>query len=214
MKKLLSVMAIIAMLTGSLFAFSGCGNKDNGANGNETKADTTEVSYEYGKAKYTVAVPKKEDGSAKYEFVKEKPDGVKYLSTFYLATDTADFSIGSAGLVYNTSKTYKEKYGETKATFQGYLDYMEDPISTIPKENMEILEINGRKAVKRQIKSGSSGNYKYYGYNYMVEVDDIMPGSYVEITVSYKNSEGESEAKPLDSEAQDILNSLKIEANN
>ena len=214
MKKLLSVMAIIAMLTGSLFAFSGCGNKDNGANGNETKADTTEVSYEYGKAKYTVAVPKKEDGSAKYEFVKEKPDGVKYLSTFYLATDTADFSIGSAGLVYNTSKTYKEKYGETKATFQGYLDYMEDPISTIPKENMEILEINGRKVVKRQIKSGSSGNYKYYGYNYMVEVDDIMPGSYVEITVSYKNSEGESEAKALESEAQDILNSLKIEANN
>ena len=135
MKKLLSVMAIIAMLTGSLFAFSGCGNKDNGANGNETKTDTTEVSYEYGKAKYTVAVPKKEDGSAKYEFVKEKPDGVKYLSTFYLATDTADFSIGSAGLVYNTSKTYKEKYGETKATFQGYLDFMNDPISTIPKDS-------------------------------------------------------------------------------
>lgn len=214
MKKLLSVMAIIAMLTGSLFAFSGCGNKDNEKNGNGAKADTTEVSYAYGKAKYTVAVPKKEDGSAKYEFAKEKPDGVKYLSTFYLATDTADFSIGSAGLVYNTSKTYKEKYGETKATFQGYLDFMEDPISTIPKENMKILEINGRKAVKRQIKSGSSGNYKYYGYNYMVEVDDIMPGSYVEIMVSYKNPDGESEAKPLDSEAQDILNSLKIEANN
>ena len=48
----------------------------------------------------------------------------------------------------------------------------------------------------------------------MVEVDDIMPGSYVEIMVTYNNPDGESEAKPLDSEAQDILNSLKIEANN
>ena len=91
MKKLLSVMAIIAMLVGSLFSFSGCGNKDNEKNG--AKVDTTEVSYAYGKAKYTVAVPKKEDGSAKYEFVKEKPDGVKYVSSFYLETDTAGFAI-------------------------------------------------------------------------------------------------------------------------
>jgi hypothetical protein len=188
MKKKSIILGII--LTAILLFLTGC-SEEIQLQTSGTKADTTEVSYEYGKAKYTVAVPKKEDGSAKYEFVKEKPDGVKYLSTFYLATDTADFSIGSAGLVYNTSKTYKEKYGETKATFQGYLDFMEDPISTIPKENMEILEINGRKAVKRQIKSGSSGNYKYYGYNYMVEVDDIMPGSYVEITVPYKNPEGE-----------------------
>ena len=49
-------------------------------------------------------------------------------------------------------KDYEAKYGKVKASFQGYLDYMNDPSSTIPKENTDVIEINGKKAVRRQSK--------------------------------------------------------------
>ena len=90
---------------------------------------------------------------------------------------------------------------------------MNDPSSTIPKNGTEVLEVNGRKAVKRESKEGSSGNYKYYGYYYMIEADDVMPGSYVELGVFYKGDEEHKSADPIDEETQAIINSYSLKLN-
>lgn len=209
MKKTLSILAILAILCASMFALTGCGSDNK-----EKKANTTDISYINGKGKITIAVPKKEDGTPKYEFTTEKPEKSKFRGTFYLETDNAVLVFSTSGLVYNTAKDYKEKFGDVKATFDGYLEWMDNPDSTIPKNNTEKLEINGRKAVKRPSREGSSGNYKYYGYSYMIAVDDVYPGSYLELKVGYKTDEEYTEAKPLNEETQSIIDSLVISQNN
>ena len=212
MKKLLSLISIIAILASSTFILSGCGDKKKE---DAKNANTTEISTEFFKGTLTMSVPKKDDGSAKYEFTKDKPEGTnKYANAnLYLETDKAIITIASKGLAYNTGKDYKAKYGDVKATFQGYLDFMNDPSSTIPKNGTEVLEVNGRKAVKRESKEGSSGNYKYYGYYYMIEADDVMPGSYVELGVFYKGDEEHKSADPIDEETQAIINSYSLKLN-
>jgi len=217
MKKIISLISIIAILATSIFIFSGCGNKEENKGGKEESKETNkvEISTEFFKGTLKLSVPKNEDGTPKYEFTKEKPaTATKFANgTYYLETDKAVITFASKGLVYNTSKDYKAKYGEVKATFQGYLDFMNDPSSTIPKDNTEVLEINGRKAVKRPSRQGSSGDYKYFGYYYMVEADEVVPGSYVEIGVFYKGEEEHKSADPIDDETQAILNSYSLKLN-
>ena len=205
MKKL-SIALVFTLIAAGLVA-TGCekGKKNNGV----------EISYTNGKGVFTVTVPKKEDGTPKYEFSKEKPEGFKKTGTFYLETENTVFTFATSGLVYNTSKDYKAKYGETKATFDGYLEFMDDTsISSRPKlSGMERFEINGRKALRYYNRTGGSGVYEYYGYNYLVAVDDIYPGSEANIVVYYKTTEKITEAKEFDQETLDIINSLKITAN-
>lgn len=216
MKKLLSVMAIIAMLAESLFAFSGCGKEENkdGNNGDAKAADTTQVSYTSGKLTYTVSVPKKDDDSAKYEFTKDKPEAAKNTGSFYLETDNVVMSFSSSGLVYTTSTYYKEKYGENKnPTFEGFMEWVNDPASKIMSKDYTEVEVNGRKAFRLDLKQGSSGNYKYTGYSYMIAADDVLPGSYISISVTFKGDEEITSQKDLDSETQAILDSLTVTAN-
>ena len=210
MKKILSIVLIIALLISGLFLLTGCGNEG----GNGKKVDGVEISKTLGKGTVTLSVPKKEDGTAKYEFTTEKPEGISTSSTFYLVTDTAMFGFSTSGLVYNTSKDYKAKYGETTATFDGYLAFMDDEsISSRPKlAGIERFEINGRKALRYYNRTGGSGKYEYYGYFYMVGVDDIYPGSHFNMTVNYKGDRP-TESKEFDQETLDIVNSLKITAN-
>lgn len=207
MKKILNVMAIIAVLTASLFALTGCGEKKG-------KADTTDITYALNKAKYTVSVPKKEDGSPKYEFTTEKPENAKVTGAFYLVTDKAVITFTSSRMVYQTGVAYKAKYGEKEGTFDGYLEWIDDKDSSIKLGGMEKLEINGRKAIKYQNREGSSGSYKYYGFQYRVAADDVTPGNCVDIAVRYGKTEGESKPTPIDEETQAIIDSFKISANN
>lgn len=208
MKKLFNLTLVFTMMLG-LCVLTGCG-KDN----DTKKKNTVDISYTHGKGKITLSVPKNEDGTAKYEFTKDKPEGISTSSTFYLVTDTAMFGFSTSGLVYNTSKDYKAKYGETQATFDGYLAFMDDEsISSRPRlSGIERFEINGRKALRYYNRVGGSGDYKYYGYFYMVGVDDIYPGSHFNMTVNYKEDRP-SEVKEFDQETLDIISSLKIEAN-
>ena len=194
----------MVLLIGGLFALTGC---ENGKTNN-----TIEISRTLNKGKITLSVPKKDDGTPKYEFTEEKPENSKVnRGTFYLVTDNAVFSFKSSGLVYNTSVYYKQKYGDQKATFDGYLDWVDDKDSKINLSGMEKLEINGRKAIRYYDREGSSGNYKYYGYFYRVGADDVFLGSDFEMTVTYKSEE--SEAREFDEETLSIINSLKIELN-
>ena len=207
MKKILSVMSIAVLLIGSLFALTGCNN-----GGNDKVNNTIEISNTLNKGKITLSVPKNNDRTPKYEFTTEKPEGSNVMKgTFYLVTENAVFSFKSNSLVYNTSIYYKEKYGDQKATFDGYLDWVDDKDSKIKLSGMEKLEINGRKALRYYNREGSSGNYKYYGYLYLVGADDVFPGSNFEMDVNYKSQE--SESKEFDDETLSIINSLKITLN-
>ncbi|MBP3255201.1 MAG: hypothetical protein J6M60_01745 [Clostridia bacterium] len=210
MKKTISIIIVAILLATGLFVLTGC---ENGGD-NTKKINGVEISETLGKGKITVVVPKKEDGTAKYGFTKDKPKEAKSSGTFYLETDTAVFSFGTHSLVYNTGKEYKEKHGETEATFDGYLAFVEDTtMSSRPRlSGMEKLEINGRKAIRYHSKTGGSGNYVYHGYDYAISADDIYKGSDLEIGVYYKGEEVK-ESKEFDQETLDIINSLKIELN-
>lgn len=211
MKKIISLVLVITILITGLLILTGC---DNG-NGNTKKADTVEISRALGKGTVTLSVPKNEEGTPKYQFSDTKPDGLSKAGTFYLITDTTYFAFATSGLAYNTSKDYKAKYGETTATFDGYLEFMDDTsISSRPKlSGIERFELNGRKALRYYNRTGGSGDYEYYGYFYMVAVDDIYPGSKFDMTVNYKVEERPKEVKEFDQETLDIINSLKITAN-
>ena len=211
MKKVISVISVLVMMLSSMFILSGCG--DNGKGGNKANANTTEISFVNGNGVFTVAVPKKEDGTPKYQFTKDKPENSKMRGTFYLVTDKAVFTFSSSGLVYNTSTTYKAKYGDVKATFDGYLSWIDDPDSKIKLGGFEKLEINGRKAIRYYNRTGSSNSYKYYGFNYGIAADDVYPGSKVEMVVYYSNPEGEDQSVEFDAETQAIINSFKLSKN-
>lgn len=213
MKKTLSLLLAITLLTGSIFVLTGCEKKSNKKE--EKKDDTVEISYELGKGTVTVAVPKNDEGKAKYEFTTEQPEGVTVNKTFYLVTDKTIIGFATSGMSYNTSQKYKAKYGDKKATFDDYLEFIEDKDlfdkSYLP--GLEQLKINGRKALRYYNRSGSSSAYKYYGYFYMVAADDIYPGSKFDMSVNYKEEEKPTEAKEFDKETLSIIKSLKIKAN-
>lgn len=221
MKKIISLMLVMILMVSGLFILTGCDNGgDTSGEENskaEAKKDLATISYELGKGTITLSVPKKEDGTPKYEFTKEKPENMTLSGTIYLTTDTVNFAIGTSGLVYNTGKEYKEKYGETKATFDGYLEFVNDEtMSSRPKlAGWEQLDINGRKAVRYYSRSGGSGEYTYYGYSYRVGVDDIYPGSGLDMAVTYNKAKEDlpKESQEFDQETLDIISSLKVVAN-
>ena len=113
---------------------------------------------------------------------------------------------------YNTSAKYKEKYGDKKATFDGYLEFIEDKDlfdkSYLP--GLEQFKINGRKALRYYRRSGSPSNYTYFGYFYMIGADDIYPGSKLDLVVDYKNEENLKESKEFDKETLEIIKSIKV----
>lgn len=212
MKKFLSFMLMATVVAGSLFLVTGC-EKDKKES--EKKKNTVEISHTLGKGKITLSVPKDEEGNAKYNFTEEKPKEISKSATFYLVTEDTIIGFLTSGMSYNTSKDYKAKYGETKATFEGYLEFIEDKDlfnkSYLP--GLEQFEINGRKALRYYNRVGGSGDYKYYGYFYMIGADDIYPGSKVELILNYKTEEKPKEAKEFSDEILNIIKSLKIESN-
>ncbi len=203
MKKALSIMLVVILLASGLFILTGC---ENGGK----KFEGVEISKTYGKATYKITVPKNDDGTPKFNFTEEKPEKAAVRGSFYLETDNAVFTFGTSGLVYNTSKVYKEKYGEKEASFDGYVEWVHDEKSGIKLKGWEELEINGRKAVRYYSLEGSSGDYTYFGYNYRVSLDGIMPKSGLDLGVYYKTDEELKEPKELDEETLAILNTLSI----
>ena len=211
MKNFKKVLLTFVLVAGVL-VLAGCDKKDSKKE--EKKNDTVAISYEHGKGTIKVEVPKDKDGKAKYEFTTEKPEGISVTKTFYLVTDNSIIGFATTGLSYNTSTKYKEKYGDKKATFDGYLEFIEDKDlfnkSYLP--GLEQFKINGRKALRYENKVGGSGDYKYYGYFYFIGVDDIYTGSKLDLVVNYKDEEKPKQAKEFDKETLDIIKSIKVEA--
>jgi len=201
--------ALVFVMVLSLFVITGC-DKNNG--GKKVKKDVAKISYTLGKGTITMEVPKDEEGNPKYEFTTEKPEGVSLTKPVYLVTDKNVIGFGTSGLSYHTSVKYKEKYGDVKASFEGYLEFIEDKDlfdkSYLP--GLEQFKINGRKALRYYNRVGGSGSYKYYGYFYFIGVDDIYPGSKFDMVVNYKDEEKPTESKEFDKETLEIIKSIKI----
>ena len=115
MKKVISL--VLVMIVGLCF-LTGCGSSAD--------KNLTEISYKHGKGTIKLMVPKDENGNPKYEFTETKPEGLSVSKTFYLVTDNSILGFATSGMSYNTSSKYKEKYGDKKATFDGYLEFIED----------------------------------------------------------------------------------------
>ena len=201
MKKIISLSLILLL---GLIILTGCDNAK--------KNKGVEISYTHGKGTITVTVPKDKEGNPKYQFTTEKPTGISVTKTFYLVTDSSMIGFSTSGMSYNTSIKYKEKYGDKKASFDGYLEFIEDKDlfnkSYLP--GLEQFEINGRKAIRYYNRAGASGSYKYYGYFYMIGVDDIYPGSKLDLVVNYKGEEKPTEIKEFDEETLEIIKSIKV----
>ena len=205
MKKIFSAIIAVLVLVGSLFISTGC----------EKKSNTIEITQDLGKGVFKVSVPKDAEGNPKYSFTTAKPSEISTSASFYLVTDTAVFGFSTSGLSYNTSKAYKEKYGDKKASFDGYLEFIDDADlfnKKILLPGLEQFELNGRKALRYYNRNGGSGSYKYFGYFYMIGVDDIYNGSKANVTVNYKLDEKPTEIQEFDEETLAIINSIKIEA--
>ena len=230
MKKLLSVGLTAMLLCSLLFVTAGCGSESTTTDGdtasnetsneatnessNELSFDGVETAYTYLNGVYTMSVPKNDAGEAKYEFTEEMPEGARDEGAFYLDTDNATFVFSTEGLSYNTSSVYKEKYGEKDATFDGYVEWVKDADSGINMTGLEELDINGRGAIRYCISAGSDGDYKYFGYRYLVSLDDVSAGSNLEMSVYYKSDDTFTAPEEFDQETLDIISSLAITANN
>ena len=207
---ILSILVVAGIGVGIFFAVKNSGGK---------KSNGVEISESLGAGKVIVSVPKNEDGTPKYTFTKTKPSAVKGSGTFYLETDKVAISFSTQSWAYNTSKDYKTKYGDKQASYDGYIEFMDDTsISSRPKlAGLEKFEINGRKALRYYSRTGGSGDYVYHGYNYIVGVDDLYNGSHITMGVYYKGTDEElkaiKEAKEFDQETLDIINSLKVVEN-
>ncbi len=206
--KSVSKVLLVFVLVISLFTITGCDKK----NGGKAKKDLAKINYTLGRGTITMEVPKDEEGNPKYEFTTEKPEGVSFTKPVYLVTDKNVIGFGTSGLSYHTSVKYKEKYGDVKASFKGYLEFIEDKDlfdkSYLP--GLEQFKINGRSALRYYNRVGGSGKYKYYGYFYFIGVDDIYPSSKFDMVVNYKDEEKPTESKEFDKETLEIIKSLKI----
>ena len=212
MKKYKNLLCLLLIAVVVLFA--GCDKTKDNKEKEKKEDNTVEISYTHGKGIVTLKVPKNEDGTPKYEFTTEKPKGLSVSKTFYLVTDNSMLGFATSGMSYNTSTKYKEKYGDVKATFDGYLEFIEDKDlfnkSYLP--GLEQFKLNGRKALRYYNRAGSPGSYDYYGYFYFIGVDDLYPGSKFDMVVNYKEEEKPKESKEFDKETLDIIKSIKITA--
>ena len=209
-KRILRVALSLVMVMTCVIALAGCSCSSGGS----SKVKGVEISYMPGDVTWTVTVPENEDGSAKYDFTTTKPEKATQSCRFYLETDNAVIGFDVKSMVYNTSSDYKSKYGEKEASFEGYLEFLDDTeLNKTPLvSGAEKLEINGRQALRGYIREGGSGNYKYYGWHYMIGIDDLKPGYDGNVYVYYKSDEEFTEAQELDDETQSIIDSIKITA--
>ena len=212
MKKFKYLSLALVLFVGVL-TLAGCTN--GGDNGGKEKEKTSKISYNYSTYNITLEVPQDEEGNAKYEFTTTKPTGFSRSGAVYLELDKSILAFGSTSWTYQTAVKYKEKYGTKDPSYTDYIEWMNDSTSGIKLGGVENVKTDdGREGIKYYAREGGSGDYKYYGYNYMFSLDDINPKMRLEVVAYYKGlDELPKEAKELDEETLKVIKSLKLEVN-
>ena len=205
MKKYKNILLAFVIFAGVL-VLTGC------TSGGKEQEKLAQITYNYGKYNISLTVPQDEEGNPKYNFTTKQPFGFSRSGAFYLELENSNLAFGTSSWVYQTSVYYKEKYGVQDPSFEDYMKWLKDEKSGIRLGGMEEVSINGRKGIRYYAREGSTGDYKYYGYNYLFSLDDITPKSRLDVIVYYKEGTV-TESKEFDTDTLKILNTLKVEEN-
>lgn len=142
LKRKISLLLSLVMVAG----LTACGSGSGGSAGSANMVTHTWDKNEY----YTVSLEAPETQEAAEEEGEETDhlfdftkDSHGYVFTFLGDTFQIDFEI--TGYVYQTSSDWKEKYGETKGSFEDYKKNIEEGINHTPGA---IIQVNGEDVVE------------------------------------------------------------------
>ena len=185
MKKILLLFIFLLLITG-------CKDKES----------TKNISYDMRKFVITLSIPK----DSNYIFSNIKPDDSKDRGEVYLETDNSILVFSYETWVYHVKVSYRTKYGSKEPSLDDYINWCDDKESDINLDGKEVIKINDRKILKYNYLE----NDRYYGYNYIISLDNIHPQGYLLLKVLYKNKDGYDEIKELDKETKEIINTLIV----
>lgn len=189
MKKVLSLVLVTILLLSGLFVLTGCGEKNTGV----------ETSTTLGDIKITAKVPGNEEGQPTYTFTTEKPENTIYFTgSTYLTGEKVNIAFDYNNVLGSGSKTYSDMLNFVKAdSYTGTIKVREE------------VKIGGRDAIRDYFNYGPSGEDGRYGYRYLINVDDIMPGKYLDVRVVKGDfSNGDIDGYMSDAEVKAIIESL------
>ena len=220
MKRTLTVLLVAVLLIAGLFVLTACGNGEtNGEGGGNSKIKTVEISHKTSMYEIKTSVPVKtgDDGQEvpAYEFVEDVPEAVKdffYGGGTFLVGDKVVAGVETESYTYQTGRDYKEKYGEVTPSFESFKEFVYSEGSSSTLKQSELVKIGDREAMKAEVRVGS-GSGDLYGYRYVINIDDVYPRGYMEITFLRPDGEKEGvEETFADAEVQTIINSIVISA--
>lgn len=187
MKKVLTLVLVTILLLSGLFVLTGCGQKG------------VETSTTLGDIKITAKVPGNEEGQPTYTFTTEKPENTIYFTgSTYLTGEKVNIAFDYNNVLGSGSKTYSDMLNFVKAdSYTGTIKVREE------------VKIGGRDAIRDYFNYGPSGEDGRYGYKYLINIDDIMPGKYLSVTVVKGDfSNGDIDGYMSDAEVKTIIESL------
>lgn len=218
MKKTGVVISLIAVLISSLFVFSGCKKSDNTVDrykGRPTKQITYTAPSIY-TLKVNVPFEKNDAGEevTVYNFRDEMPESVSEIfwgGANYLVGDKVVASFSTSSYTYQTGVAYKEAHGDVTPSFEGFKEFIFDENSTSTYKKAEVTKLGDREALKNEYRYGA-GSGVMYGYQYIINIDDIYPRGYFEIAIVTADGKPESvETVFSDDEVNAIINSIVVE---
>ncbi len=216
MRKTLLTIGLVIVLISSLFVLTAC---EGGGNGTKTIGrKTTELVHDAPSiysVKLNVPVEKNENGEEVpvYKVVEEVPEAVsKILSGggTIVSGDKVVITFTTTSFTYQTGVAYKEAHGDVTPSFAGFKEFVNEEGSTSTLKGAEETRIGGREALKKDYRYGS-GNGDLYGYQYVVNIEDIYPRGYMTIIVVTADGNTESaESVFADTEVQQIIDSIEV----
>lgn len=192
-KKIFKIGSLVFVFALGLFVLTGCG-----------KIETEKLTQqEYG-YKLSVEVPK-DKGYHFIEKLEEPNEFAMNYPSFILDGDKVQLFFENPSFVYHTSLILKEKYPDMDTENPNFDDFIK--YSEFSKDS--IIEINGKKAVKRKYEYGPADNFVLKGYTFDIERDDESR-NFFRVMVLPKKDDADVKALMEDPEVKVIIDSLKF----
>jgi hypothetical protein len=216
MKKTLLTLGLVLTLVFTMFALTGCemGGGEKEPEGRPTK----EISYEGGLYVLKVTVPCEKNENDEevpvYEFEKEIPEAATAgIGTGEgLVGDKIVMTYETESYVYHTATSFKEAHGDVTPSFEGFKEYVDSDEYTGTIDSYEMVKFGDRDAMRYEQRVGS-GKGDFYGYCYMVNIDDLYPKGRLNLVIVAADGNPENaEAVFADPEVKAIIDSIRIEA--
>ena len=205
MEKIISIALVIVLLASSLFILTGCGNNGEEQKTDvkveekvEEKAEGKTITYDYSGTNVSVMVPEE----STYEWTEDKPENSIYFKgTFYLVGEEEPVVM---------SITSDKYFGDNVTNFDEWVAYLKTDSYTGTITKFEEVTLNGRKALKTEIKYGSTSDPDtLYGYRYYIDGGETDPGLFYEVSIVKSDFSTGNVTETMSSESiSNIINSL------